>query len=71
VDGDDVTFLIGQTVDELFAKIDEGVVEHVTIGSQFLGKAHHARVGVKFRDAIASFRMRELPRDRNHMRTQT
>ena len=68
MDWEDVAFLIGQAVDELLAKIDEGVVEHVTIGSQLLGKAHHARVGIKFGDAIAAVRLREPPRDRHRMR---
>jgi hypothetical protein len=68
MDWKDITFLIGQTVDELLAKIDEGVVEHVTIGSQLLGKAHHARVGIKFGDAVAGVRLRKPPRDRHRMR---
>ena len=63
--------MIGQAVDELLAKIDEGVVEHVTIGSQLLGKAHHARVGIKFGDAIAAVRLRDPPRGRHRMRIPT
>jgi hypothetical protein len=65
MDWEDVAFLIGQAVDELLAKIDEGVVEHVTIGSQLLGKAHHARVGVKFGDTVAGVRLRKPSRDRH------
>ena len=68
MDWEDVAFLIGQAVDELLAKIDEGVVEHVTIGSQLLGKAHHARVGIKLGDAVAGVRLRKPPRDRHRMR---
>ena len=68
MDWEDVAFLIGQAVDELLAKIDEGVVEHVTIGSQLLGKARYARVGVKFGDTVAGVRLRESPRDRHHLR---
>ena len=37
---------------KLLAKIGEGGVEYVAIGSQLLGKAHHARVGIKFRGAV-------------------
>jgi hypothetical protein len=66
MDWEDVAFLIGQAVDELLAKIDEGVVEHVT--TQLLGKAHHARVGIKFGDAVAGVRLRKPPRDRHRMR---
>jgi hypothetical protein len=68
MDWEDVAFLIGQTVGELLAKTGEGVVEHVTIGSQLLGKAHHARVGIKFGDTVAGVRLREPPRDRHRMR---
>jgi hypothetical protein len=68
MDWQDVTFSIGQTIDELLSKVGEGVVEHVTVGSQLRGKAHHARVGIKFGNAIASFRMREPSRDRHRMR---
>ena len=68
MDWEDVAFLIGQAVDELLAKIDEGVVEHVTIGSQLLGKAHHARLGIKFADAVVCVRLREPLRDRHRVR---
>lgn len=47
-DWKDIAFLIGQTIDKLLAKIGEGVVQHVTVGSQLLSKAHDARVGIKF-----------------------